>query len=153
MNSRNSLHRLENPRRKPAAARSLLLFAATLVMGCAATTTVEEDDTERKGPIDDFIAVAELKKTHSLKPIGSIYHQPITYLHIILRDRRNTYLVEFDRPCKALDEREIPPQITPHPGRFRVALDAYRGCSFRSVYPLNEEQEQVLLELIERARQ
>ncbi len=151
MNSKNGLSRIKATRWEMGAARNTLLFVTILVAGCAATAE-QEADVARNGPIDDFIVISGLEKTHSLKPIGSLRNQPLTLRHIILRDRRNTYLIEFGRPCKALDERDVPTQNVPNPGRFKVPVDAYRGCSFRSVYPLNDEQEKELLELVEKLR-
>ena len=77
-----------------------------LLAGCAAQTGPTVDDA-----IADFITSSELEEMDLIRTWDQYGTSDLTERYIILRTRKDVYLVRFDRPCPELHEFKVTADI------------------------------------------
>ena len=116
-------------------ARSLVALAAVMVLGCASAPE-DESVIVKDDALEDYIKVAELKEIDTIRKRGELHHTVVTDKYIILKDQRNVYLATFRQRCRALDEREVRPDLRHDLNILRARFDTYRGCRIERLRPL-----------------
>jgi len=122
------------------------VLAMYFLMSCASAPE-DEGVIVKDDVIDDYIKVAELKEIDAIRTTDQLHSKILTENYIILSDRRTAYLLVFVRRCRALNEREVTPDIRHERNTVRARFDTYRGCRIRSLYALSAGQEKEILEL------
>lgn len=131
-------------------AKSLVPLAAALMLGCASAP--EYDSVIMKNDaVEDYVEVSELKEIDAIRKRGELHHTVVTENYIILRDQRSAYLATFRRKCRALDEREVTPDLRHDLNTLRARFDTFRGCRIQHLYEIAEGQATELLDLGEKS--
>ncbi len=122
----------------------LLITTALAVASCAATS---HQDTHVQA-IDDFVAVGELESVGEIRHRDDMHHEYLNDHYVIVRTRKDAYLVKFVRRCVELrDNTRIKPDVRREPHVIRARFDTLRGCRIESMYPINKGQVEELKSL------
>ena len=116
-----------------------LLALTALLSGCA--TSSESGITDA---VADYIQVAELKPQDQIRTYGEYSHRTISQRYIIVATRRESFLVEFVRDCRELDERPVTPDYRHDANMLRARFDTIRGCRIGKIYAVDKGQAQEL---------
>jgi len=120
----------------------LAALMATLLIACAS-----QPDTRVNDAVDDFIVVSELKEQDTVRMREQFHHTNLSEHYIILRTRKEKYLVKFQRRCRELNEREVKPDVRFERNTLRAGFDTIRGCRIDRMYAIDESQAQELVHL------
>ncbi len=129
-----------------------IVILAVLLAACAGTQE-ELGAVAKNDAIEDFITVTQLQSIDMIRARREINHKVITDRHIILSDRKSSYLASFNRRCIELDDRQITPDIRHDRNLIRARFDTYRGCRIERLYELTSGQAKELIDLGEKAEQ
>lgn len=118
------------------------LLLLVLLTGCAAQDEQDEASSQDiEQAVRDFIELRELEPLDSLKSGSSDSWSEIDENFILYKGRRDTYLVEFVRPCYELrDNTRITPDKRWDPNMVRARFDTIRGCRIATIYGLTEAE-------------
>lgn len=119
-----------------------LLIALTLVAGCAGKDEKDDPSTQdTEQAVRDFIELRELEEVPSMRTGSSDGWTEIDETFILYTARRDTYLVEFARPCWELrDNSRITPDKRWDANSIRARFDTIRGCRIHSIFALDEAE-------------
>jgi len=120
----------------------LAALMATLLIACAS-----QPDTSAHDAVDDFIVVSELKELDTVRMREQFHHTSLSEHYIILRTRKENYLVKFQRRCRELNESEVKPDLRFERNTLRAGFDTIRGCRIDRMYAIDESQAQELVHL------
>lgn len=120
----------------------LAALMATLLIACAS-----QPDTSVNDAVDDFIVVSELKELDTVRMREQFHHTILSEHYIILRTRRENYLVKFQRRCRELNDSQIKPDMRFERNTLRAGFDTIRGCRIDRMYAIDESQAQELVHL------
>jgi hypothetical protein len=67
--------------------------------------------------------------------------------HIIIYDRKTSYLATFRRACKEFQDWHVTPDIRHNPNTIQARFDTIRGCKIESLFALDESQAEELIQL------
>ena len=122
---------------------ALTAMIATALGACAAP---REDPVQQA--IDDFVVVSQLEEVDQIRHRDQLHYEALNDYHVILKDRKNSYLVRFNRRCVELRDRlTITPDIRHEAHVLRSRFDTIRGCRIEAIYPINEGQVEELKSL------
>ncbi|MDH3615522.1 MAG: DUF6491 family protein [Gammaproteobacteria bacterium] len=120
----------------------LAVLMATLLIACAS-----QPDTRVNDAVDDFIVVSELKELDTVRMREQFHYTELSEHYIILKTRKENYLVKFQRRCRELNEREVTPDIRFERNTLRAGFDTIRGCRIDRMYAIDKGQAQELVHL------
>ncbi len=113
--------------------RTMVTLIITLLAGCAAQTGPTVDDA-----IADFVSASELEEMDIIRTWDQYRTSDLTERYIILRTRKDVYLVRFDRRCHEPDERKVTPDIRYDKNALRPRADTIRGCRINKIFAIDE---------------
>ena len=121
---------------------STALLGALLVIACASQTGPNVSDA-----VADFIVVSELEEKDTVNTRGQFSYKYLSERYIILKTRRENYLVQFNRRCRELNDPTVTPDIRFDSNVLRPRLDTIRGCRIDKMYAIDEAQADELIYL------
>ncbi len=125
--------------------KSTLAAAAFLTLAACATE-IEPDPVLEA--FEDFIAVGELESTNEIRYRTDLHHEYLNEHYVLLKTRREQYLVKFDRRCSELnDQFFVKPDYRREANVIRARFDTIRGCRIDKIYPVNDGQAEELKSL------
>ncbi len=126
--------------------RQTIVYSALLAVTLSACAAPREDPVQQA--IEDFVAVSELPEATEIRHRDQLHYEALNDYHVILKDRKNSYLVRFNRRCVELrDLSRITPDVRYESRVLRAKFDTIRGCRIDKIYPLNEGQVEELKSL------
>ena len=127
----------------------LVLALTVLALTVSACSSTPTEPPANVLAIQDYIAVAELPEVRRFRSDTSSRIIGLDNLRYVLLDaRRQTYLIEFDRDCRALyDNEQLTADVRADGDRLRAGLDTIRGCRINRAFELNEGQQQEIMSL------
>ncbi len=120
-------------------------IAALLLILLAACATPTGPDTDQA--IADFIAVSELAELRTVRTRHQYSYTEVTERYVILKARKDRYLVEFRRQCRELNEYDITPDIRREGNVLRSGIDTIRGCVIDRMFAIDLAQAEELQQL------
>lgn len=115
--------------------RSMLAFVTTLLFGCVAQPGPDANDA-----IADFIVVSELKPKDIVRLRDQFNYDYLSENYVVLKARGDYYLVQFQRRCHELREREITPDKRFDRNTLRAGFDTIRGCRIDRMFAIDAAQ-------------
>ena len=120
----------------------LMLLAAAILVGCASQ---DEKDNAKEDPVTeavlDFIEVRNLEEVDAISSGTNDGWTELNLEYLLYEGRRETYLVEFARPCYELRDRtSITPDKRWDSSYIRARFDTIRGCRIGRVFLLTEAE-------------
>lgn len=127
----------------------VLMTAATLLAACAGQDTERQQATdEAVQAVQDFIAVRGLQEVAKMPSANSDSWESIENHFLIYEGRRDTFLIEFSRPCHELDDNtRIVADQRREAGTVRARFDTLRGCRIHKLYALTADEAEELRNL------
>ena len=120
--------------------RIIAIFVLTVLLsGCA--TSPDPGITDA---VTDYVQVAELKPQNQVRTYGDYSYRVISQRYIIVATRRETFLAEFVRDCRELDDFRVTPDYRHDANLLRARFDTIRGCRIGKIYAVDEGQAQEL---------
>jgi hypothetical protein len=118
------------------------LLMLVLLAGCAAQEEQAGGSTQDVGQaVRDFIELRQLESLDSLRSGTNDGWTEINLEFVLYTGRRDTYLVEFVRPCYELrDNTRITPDKRWDSNTVRARFDTLRGCRIARIYALDEAE-------------
>lgn len=117
----------------------LNLIAVLLLAACAGTPSPEIANKNQS--VRDFIDLRQLEELPKLRSLNSEGWDQLTPTFIVYNTRRDSYLVEFARPCWQLDDNSrIIADERFEPNVIRAKFETLRGCRIAAIYGLNEAE-------------
>ena len=124
-----------------------MFLGVALVTGCAETGTTQEPSAISKETVfEDYIEVSQLKELDVVRTRHQTHYKVVSEKHIIIYDRKTSYLATFRRACKELQNRHVP-DIRHDLNTIRARFDTIRGCKIEFLYALDEGQAEELIQL------
>ena len=128
--------------------RYLIFLSAALVAGCAASGTTQDSSAISKAKaLEDYIEVGQLEELALIRTRDQIHFKVVSEKHIIIYDRKKSYLATFRRACKELKETHVTPDIRHDRNTIRARFDTIRGCRIESLHALDVGQAEELIQL------
>ena len=122
--------------------RAITALAVAAIAGCATPPAPTVSDA-----IADFIHVSELEERDAVRTLDQFDYSYLSDQYVILKTRKEKYLVRFRRPCRELNQSYVPPDIRYERNVLRSGFDTIRGCRIGNMYALDETQAQELKNL------
>lgn len=123
--------------------QAMAILAITLLAGCAAQTGPTVDDA-----IEDFISASELEELDVIRTLDRYSIADLTERYIILRTRKDVYLVSFDRHCLEWYKDKVTPDIRHDKNALRPRVDTIRGCRINRIFAIDEAGAEELTMLV-----
>ncbi len=128
--------------------RYLALLGAVAVAGCAASGATQDSSAISKAKaLEDYIEVGQLEELALIRTRDQIHYKVVSEKHIIIYDRKKSYLATFRRACRELKETHVTPDIRHDRNTIRARFDTIRGCRIESLYALDDGQAEELIQL------
>lgn len=125
-----------------------IVVTAALLASCASTIDQQEARiATRDQALADFIATEELQEVDAIRSREQLSHRALSEKHIIIYDRKSSYLVIYRRLCRELRERDVVPDIRHEGNIIRAKFDTYRGCRIGTIYRVSQGQVDELMNL------
>ena len=120
----------------------LILSVLVTLLGCASQ---DEKDRAKEDPVTeavvDFIEVRSLEEVDAISSGGNDGWTQLNLEYLLYEGRRDTYLVEFARPCYELrDNTRVTPDKRWDSNYIRARFDTIRGCRISRVFLLTEPE-------------
>ena len=112
---------------------TMVALIAALLASCAAHTGPTVDDA-----IADFVSSSELEEMDIIRTRDQYGISELTERYIVLRTRKDVYLVRFDRRCPELNQLKVTPDIRYDKDALRPRLDTIRGCRIKKIFAIDE---------------
>jgi len=122
--------------------RFTVVLILTILAGCAARPGPDTDQA-----VADFINVSELEELRTVRTRHQYSYTQVTERYIVLKERKERYLVEFSRRCRELNEDQITPDIRRESNVLRSGADTIRGCHIKRMFAIDIGQAEELLQL------
>jgi hypothetical protein len=119
--------------------RTLTALMGVLLAACASQTEPTVSDA-----VEDFIVVSELEESDIVKTRGQYSYKYLSERYVILKTRRENYLVRFNRRCRELNEPAVTPDIRFDSNALRAGFDTIRGCRIEKMFAIDEAQAEEL---------
>ena len=131
------------------------LLVVCICLSLAACASGPEEVPADVLAIQDYVEVAELPEVDRIRTYNSAGFEALgNERYVLLKARRDTYLVEFVRDCWELYDNQrlttnlstgmIGPgtgvDVRREPGYIRPGMDTLRGCRIGRAFELNEAQ-------------
>ena len=121
--------------------KTILLCGIILLAGCASQDEKDASTQDIQQAVKDFIALRELEEVPSMRTGTRDGWTQIDETFILYDARRDTFLVEFARPCWELrDNTRITPDTRWDANVIRSRFDTIRGCRIHRIYALTEAE-------------
>ncbi len=123
-------------------------ICALLALSLAACAT--QDEPSEMDAVNDFIAVSELESVDAVRSMHPYHYSVLTDRHIILKTRRESYLVQFRRRCRELNNTlstTITPDVRHERNVLRARFDTIRGCVIDQIFAIDDAHAQELKQL------
>jgi hypothetical protein len=128
--------------------RHLLVIMIALSSGCAGSNDERSARFEaRNQALADFIAVGELQEVDAIRTREQLNHRALSEKHIIVYDRKSSYLMIFRRTCEDRHDPEVVPDIRYDKNIIRAKFDTYKGCRIDTIYRISQGQVDELMSL------
>ncbi len=125
-----------------------MFLGVVLITSCAETGTKQESSAISKEKVfEDYIEVSQLKELDVVRTRDQIHYKVVSEKHIIIYDRKRSYLATFRRACKELQGRHVTPDIRHDLNTILARFDTIRGCKIELLYALDEGQAEELIQL------
>ena len=117
--------------------RTLWITAATLLLAaCAAKPPPVQNEA-----VEDFIIANELESLDRVRTRDQDGWVAMNNRFVIYNSRRQSYLLEFRRECKALTNTyDKAPDLRLDQRTLRARVDTLRGCMISHIYPITRDQ-------------
>lgn len=120
----------------------LILCVLVTLLGCASQ---DEKNRAKEDPVTeavvDFIEVRSLEEVDAISSGGNDGWTQLNLEYLLYEGRRDTYLVEFARPCYELrDNTRVTPDKRWDSNYIRARFDTIRGCRISRVFLLTEPE-------------
>ena len=127
-----------------------IIGIALMALAACAGTPDEESVLSKNDPIDDFIAVADLKVVNLFRYRGELHHKQISKDYILVYDGKDKspHLLAFMRRCHNVSEENAKPDRRYDTRSLDARTDTYRGCRIRNLYELTPGQVVELSDLV-----
>lgn len=112
------------------------LLATALLCGCAAQDQAATQDTEQA--VRDYIEIQGLTETDSMRTSNNDHWDEIDQNFILYVASKETYLIEFDRECRELNQYPVVPDVRHGGNTVRARFDTIRGCRIARMFHLAE---------------
>lgn len=117
------------------------VILATIFLGACASQEEKTSSQDITQAVRDFIEVRGLEELDALRSGTSDSWRGIDDYFILYDGRRDTYLVEFVRPCYELrDNTRVTPDKRWDSNVVRARFDTIRGCRIAHIYALSEAE-------------
>ncbi len=113
--------------------RLMLALMFTALAGCAAHTGPTVDDA-----IEDFVAVSEPEEMDRIRTRDQYGISDLTERYVILRTRKDVYLVQFQRCPPKFNNDDVTPDIRFDTNVLRSRFDTIRGCRIKKIFAIDE---------------
>ena len=119
----------------------------TLMLIAACSSTSDEVSVKKQKitvetqTVQDYVEVGELQDVQHIRVYTHDSWSYLTDFYVIYKARTSSYLVEFRRRCRELNDNSM--IVGDHrydKNRLRVNEDTLRGCRIGKIYPLTEAQ-------------
>ncbi len=120
----------------------IYVLGIVLLAGCASQDEQEDPSTQDIAQaVKDFIELRGLEEVPSMRSGTNDGWTTIDETFILYTARRDTYLVEFARPCWELrDQTRITPDRRWDANTIRSRFDTIRGCRIHRIYGVTEAE-------------
>jgi len=120
---------------------TLLALTIALLAACAV-----HDGPTVTDAVEDFIAVAELEDQSSIRTSDQYTYSVLSDQYIVLKTRKEYYLVQFARRCRELEDRPVAvtPDIRYDHNKLRARFDTIRGCRIDRIFRIEKVQAEEL---------
>ncbi len=126
--------------------RYLMFLGVVLIAGCAETGTKQESSAISKSKaFADYIEVSQLKELALIRTRDQIHYKVVSEKHIIIYDRKTSYLATFRQACKELQGGHVTPDIRHDLNTIRARFDTIWGCRIEALYALDLAQAEELI--------
>ena len=121
---------------------TLRLLCCTFLVACAGQSPeAEQHRQDVVQAVRDFIDVRSLEELRELRSSTSDGWEPIDEYFLIYKGRRDTYLVEFARQCRELnDNTHIVADERRRANTISARFDTIRGCRISRIFALTEAE-------------
>ena len=123
--------------------KTVFLLTIMIAGGCS-TTAQAPREVEA---VRDFVVAAELEEVREIRLRRQLGYTELNVRFVLVPTRRNDYLVEFQRDCRALRNTEITPDmvdVRQNRNVLRAKFDTIRGCRIARIYEITEAQSEEL---------
>ncbi|MDH3364176.1 MAG: DUF6491 family protein [Gammaproteobacteria bacterium] len=110
---------------------AVILFA--LLPGCAAQSESKVDEA-----ISDFAALSGLEAIDAIRTQTQFGTSELTDRYLILRTRRDVYLVELQYCPPRFDNDDVTPDVRYDRNVLRARFDTIRGCRIKQIFAIDE---------------
>ncbi|MGI9222438.1 MAG: DUF6491 family protein [Woeseiaceae bacterium] len=114
----------------------LAIIAILTLAACASQEELITKDVEQA--VRDFIDVRELQSVSEIPSANRDSWEAIDQNFILYKTRKQTYLVEFVRRCRELDEYPVVPDVRTTPNKIYTRFETIRGCRIANAFALSE---------------
>lgn len=91
--------------------------------------------------VEDFIIANQLESLDRIRTRDRDHWRALNNRFIVYISRRQSYLFEFRRECKALTNiYDKAPDLRMDQGTLRARVDTLRGCMISHIYPITSDQ-------------
>ncbi len=98
--------------------------------------------------VEDFIIANQLESVDRVRTRERDGWVALNNRFVIWNSRRQKYLLEFRRECKALTNTyDKAPDLRMDQGTLRARMDTLRGCMISHIYPITPDQRKELKSL------
>jgi hypothetical protein len=122
--------------------RTLTALMGALLVACAAQTGPTVSDA-----VADFIVVSELQEMDTVKTRGQFSYKHLSDRYVILKTRRENYLIHFNRRCRELNKPYVTPDVRFDSSTLRAGIDTIRGCRIDKMFAIDDAQAEELIYL------
>lgn len=123
------------------------LVVLLLVLTSACSTMIDEQEIEATR---DFVVANQLKQVDHIRLYEQLNYSIVNQYFVTVETRRGDYLVEFNRRCGELTQRDFQPymvDVRRDSNRVHARFDTIRGCHIGKIYEITEEQRDELRQL------
>lgn len=116
--------------------RTALMIGALLFAACSTPRMLVSSPA-----VEDFIIANQLEAKDRVRTRDQDGWVALNNRFVIYRSRRDSYLLEFRRECKALTNTyDKAPDLRLDQDSLRARVDTLRGCVISHIYPITTEQ-------------
>ncbi len=112
------------------------MFAALLVAACSTPRPPVPNPA-----VEDFIIANQLTTLDRVRTRDQDGWVALNNRYVLYKSRRESYLLEFRRECKALrNTYDKMPDLRMDQRSLRARIDTLRGCVISHIYPISLDQ-------------
>ncbi|MDJ0917697.1 MAG: DUF6491 family protein [Woeseiaceae bacterium] len=121
----------------------LILAAALFLAGCSMNPPPVPN-----AAVEDFVIANQLESSDRVRTRERDSWVALNNRYVIWNSRRQKYLLEFRRECKALTNTyDKAPDVRMDQGTLRARMDTLRGCMISHIYLITSDQRKELKSL------